>query len=81
MHGLQFIYKFWNRNNINDIYCLKFCNYYARISRIFQEYTLNIYMVDFCESDKMVEKVNNSNTYNGFNRNISFFINGRTSSD
>ena len=41
-------------------------------------------MVDFGESDKMIKisgKVDNSNTYNGFNGNISYFINRRTSSD
>ena len=34
-------------------------------------------MVDFGESDKMIKisvKVNKSNTYNGFRRDISFFI-------
>ena len=51
---------------------------------------LNVYtyeireMVDFGESDKMIkisEKVDKSNTYNGFSDNISFFIHRRTSSD
>ena len=40
-------------------------------------------MVDFCESDKMIKtkgKVDKSNTYNGFNDNISFLISRRTSS-
>ena len=40
-------------------------------------------MVDFRESDKMKKisgKVDKSNTYNGFSSNISFFIQGRTSS-
>ena len=39
-------------------------------------------MVDFSESDKMNEisgKVDKSNTYNRFSSNISFFIQGRTS--
>ena len=43
-----------------------------------------IEMVDFGESDKMIKirgKVDKSNTYNGFNGNISFFINRGTSSD
>ena len=34
-------------------------------------------MIDFGESDKMIKisrKVDKSNTYNGFSRNISFFI-------
>ena len=41
-------------------------------------------MVDFGESSKMIKicgKVEKSNTYNGFNGNISFFINRGTSSD
>ena len=41
-------------------------------------------MVDFGESDKMIKisgKVDKSNTYNGFNGNISFFVNRRTLSD
>ena len=41
-------------------------------------------MVDFGESDKMIKisrKVDKSNTYNGFSGNISYFIQGRTSSD
>ena len=41
-------------------------------------------MVYFGESDKMIKisgKVNKLNPYKGFSRNISFFINGRTSSD
>ena len=41
-------------------------------------------MVDFGESDKMIKisgKVDKSNTYYEFTRNISFFIQGRTSSD
>ena len=40
-------------------------------------------MVDFGESDKMIKingKVDKSNSYNGFSSNISFFIQGRTSS-
>ena len=40
--------------------------------------------VDFGESDKIVKisgKVDKSNTYNVFSSNISFFIQGRTSSD
>ena len=40
-------------------------------------------MVDFVESDKMIyksRKVDNSNTYNRFNGNVSSFMN-RTSSD
>ena len=31
-------------------------------------------MVDFGESDKMIKKVDNSNTYKGISGNISFFI-------
>ena len=41
-------------------------------------------MVDFSESYKMIKisgKVDKSNTYNGFNNSISFFINRRTSSE
>ena len=41
-------------------------------------------MVDFGESDEMIEisgKVDKPNTYNGFSHDISFFILGRTSSD
>ena len=41
-----------------------------------------IEMVDFGTSDKMIkvsEKVDKSNTYNGFSVNSSFFINRRTS--
>ena len=41
-------------------------------------------MVDFGESDKIIKisgKVDKSNTYNRFSSNISFFIQGRTSSD
>ena len=41
-------------------------------------------MVDFGESDKMMktrEKVDKSNIYNMFSNDISFFIEGRTSSD
>ena len=41
-------------------------------------------MVDFGESDKMMkirEKVDKSNIYNMFSHDISFFIQGRTSSD
>ena len=41
-------------------------------------------MVDFSESDKMIEisrEVDKSNTYNEFSGNISFFINRITSSD
>ena len=41
-------------------------------------------MVDFGKSDKMIKlsgKVTESNTYNGFSSNISFFIQWRTSSD
>ena len=40
-------------------------------------------MVDFGKSDKMIKihgKVDKSNIYNGFNGNISFCINRRTSS-
>ena len=41
-------------------------------------------MVNFGETDKRIkisEKVHKSNTYNGFTSNVSFFIQGRTSSD
>ena len=41
-------------------------------------------MVDFGESDKMIKisgKMIKSNTSNGFNSNISFFIQERTSSE
>ena len=41
-------------------------------------------MVYSGESDKMIKisgKADKSNTYNGFSGNISFFIQGRTSSD
>ena len=41
-------------------------------------------MVDFGESDKMLKicgKVNESNTYNVFSGNVSFFVNKRTSSN
>ena len=41
-------------------------------------------MVDFSESDKMIKisgKVDKSNTYDEFSSNVSFFIQGRTSSD
>ena len=41
-------------------------------------------MVDFGKSDKMIKFsgiVDKPNTYNGFGSNISFFIQGRTSSD
>ena len=41
-------------------------------------------MVQFGESDKMIKigrKVDKSNTYDEFRSNISFFIQGRTSSD
>ena len=40
-------------------------------------------MVDFGESDmiKIREKVDKSNIYKGFRNNISFFLQGRTSSD
>ena len=41
-------------------------------------------MVDLGESDKIIKingKMGESNTYNGFSSNISFFIPRRTSSD
>ena len=41
-------------------------------------------MVDFVNSNKMIKmngKVYKSNTYNGFNGNMSFFINRKTLSD
>ena len=41
-------------------------------------------MLDFGESGKMIKisgKENKSKIYNGFNGNISFFINKKTSSD
>ena len=41
-------------------------------------------MVYFGKSDKMIKisgKVDKPNTYNGFSGDISFFIQGRTSSD
>ena len=41
-------------------------------------------MVDFGASDKMIKiswKIDDSNTYNGFSGNISFFIDSGTSSD
>ena len=38
-------------------------------------------MADFGEDDKNKGKVDKSNTYNGFNNYILFFIHWRTSSD
>ena len=41
-------------------------------------------MVNFVKSDKMIKisgEVDKPNTYNGFSSDISFFIQGRTSSE
>ena len=64
--------------------------HYFKISSNKLIFQINIYnkhygeMVDFGKSDKMIKisgKVDKPNTYNGFSRDISFFILGRTSPD